>query len=512
MPLWFFAGFVDDADQHSKDAYNETKALAGYNIVITGNDSYTTTISSKDIIRSSNYLLANSLNGSHIADSDENWPLRFTGVNVTGSMTVKGVRSIHLVPATSTPSITVTSPNGNETWQRNTSHIVTWSYTGSPGSTVKIVLLKAGAEVGTISSSAPLGSNGAGSYTWPINPVGATGSDYQVSVRSISLPAIADTSNSYFTLTPAANKPSITVKSPNGGELLQRGTSHTVTWNYTGSPGSTVKIVLLKAGAEVGTISSSAPLGSNGAGSYTWPINPVGATGSDYQVSVRSISLPAIADTSNSYFTINPAISSITITSPNGGETWQRNTSHTVTWSYTGSPGSTVKIVLLKAGAEVGTISSSAPLGSNGAGSYTWPINPVGATGSDYQVSVRSISLPAIADTSNNYFSLAQSTIPPSITVASPNGGETWQRNTSHTVTWSYTGSPGSTVKIVLLKAGAEVGTISSSAPLGSNGAGSYTWPINPVGATGNDYQVSVRSINLPAIKDTTNNYFTLIP
>jgi PKD repeat protein len=97
MPLWFFAGFVDDADQHSANAYNVTKALAGYNIVITGNDSYTTTISSKDIIRSSNYLLANSLNGTHIADSDENWPLRLTGANVTGSMTVKGVKSIKLI-------------------------------------------------------------------------------------------------------------------------------------------------------------------------------------------------------------------------------------------------------------------------------------------------------------------------------------------------------------------------------------------------------------------------------
>ena len=41
MPLWFFAGFVDDADQHSANAYNETKALAGYNIVITGMDGYT---------------------------------------------------------------------------------------------------------------------------------------------------------------------------------------------------------------------------------------------------------------------------------------------------------------------------------------------------------------------------------------------------------------------------------------------------------------------------------------
>jgi len=97
MPLWFFVGFVDDADQHSPNAYNMTKALAGYNIVITGTDDYSTTISSKDIIRSSNYLIANSLNGTHIDDSDESWPLRLTGTNVTGSMTVKGVKSVKLI-------------------------------------------------------------------------------------------------------------------------------------------------------------------------------------------------------------------------------------------------------------------------------------------------------------------------------------------------------------------------------------------------------------------------------
>jgi len=53
--------------------------------VITGMDGYNTTISSKDIIRSNNYLVANSLNGTHIADTDENWPLRLTGANVTGA-------------------------------------------------------------------------------------------------------------------------------------------------------------------------------------------------------------------------------------------------------------------------------------------------------------------------------------------------------------------------------------------------------------------------------------------
>ena len=165
-----------------------------------------------------------------------------------------------------------------------------------------------------------------------------------------------------------------------------------------------------------------------------------------------------------------------------------------------------MKITLLKAGAEVGTIITSTSIGSSGTGSYTWPISTTGGTGSDYKVSVQSISQPTIKDSSNNVFTLSPpGTTPPTITVTSPNGGESWQRGTSHKVTWSYTGSPGSTVKIVLLKGGIEVGTIASSVSIGSDGMGSYQWAIISTGSTGNDYKVSVQSISQPAIKDSSN-------
>jgi hypothetical protein len=168
-----------------------------------------------------------------------------------------------------------------------------------------------------------------------------------------------------------------------------------------------------------------------------------------------------------------------------------------------------VKIVLLKAGTEVGTIIASTPTGSSGTGSYSWPMATTGTTGSDFKVSVQSISQPTIKDTSNNYFNITPASLP-SITVTTPNGGETWQRGTTQTITWSYTGSPGSAVKIVLLKAGTEVGTIKDSTSTGSSGTGSYSWPIYPSGTTGSDYNVSVQSISQPTIKDTSNNYFNI--
>jgi PKD repeat protein len=96
MPLWFLCGFVDDADQHSNNAYNETKALAGYNITITGSDGGNYTFDSRSTIRNANYIVANTLNGTTIPETDDSWPLRLVGQNVSGAMGVKKIASIKL--------------------------------------------------------------------------------------------------------------------------------------------------------------------------------------------------------------------------------------------------------------------------------------------------------------------------------------------------------------------------------------------------------------------------------
>jgi len=72
---------------------------------------------------------------------------------------------------------------------------------GTPGSTVKLVLVRAGTDVGTIVSGVSIGTGGTGSYTWPIASSGTTGSDFKVRVESLSQPTINDISNNIFTLT-----------------------------------------------------------------------------------------------------------------------------------------------------------------------------------------------------------------------------------------------------------------------------------------------------------------------
>ena len=67
------------------------------------------------------------------------------------------------------PPLIVTSPNGSEIWQAGTTQTIRWSYNDDIGSVVKIDLLKNGSTKQTISSYAPAGDNGIGSYAWGIS-------------------------------------------------------------------------------------------------------------------------------------------------------------------------------------------------------------------------------------------------------------------------------------------------------------------------------------------------------
>ena len=262
-----------------------------------------------------------------------------------------------------------------------------------------------------------------------------------------------------------------------------------------------MKITVLKGSYEVGTINAATSTGSNGKGSYTWLISSTGSTGSDYRVAVQSTSNPAVKDLSNNYFTITPAgttTPSITVTSPDGGESWIRGSSHAITWTSYGTAGSNVKIELLKAGVSVQTLSASTP----NDGTFSWTIPTGLTTGPDYRIRITSTS--AYTDTSNNNFAITTGTTAPSITVTSPDGGESWIRGSSHAITWTSSGTAGSNVKIELLKAGVSVQTLSASTP----NDGTFSWTIPTGLTTGPDYRIRITSTS--AYTDTSNNNFAI--
>lgn len=108
----------------------------------------------------------------------------------------------------------------------------------------------------------------------------------------------------------------------------------------------------------------------------------------------------------------------VSVVLPNGGETWGVNTTRTIFWAYTGTPGANVRIELLRNGAQFQTIAASVPIGAGGLGSYNWfipPFIPRSGTGipldTTYQIRVTSTTDGAITDTSDANFSIAASGI-----------------------------------------------------------------------------------------------------
>ena len=194
----------------------------------------------------------------------------------------------------------------------------------------------------------------------------------------------------------------------------------------------------------------------------------------------------------------------ITVVTPDGGETWQQGSPATIRWNYTGDPGSHVKIDILK-GPTVLLNITSASIGTGGSGSFTLMIPYNIPVGSDYTIRVTSTSNPAWTDTSDDSF-----TVSPAITVATPNGGETYQVGDILSMNWTYTGNPGPTVDIAVMKGPATLKTLAGIS-IGAGGSGSYQVTIPSSTPSGSDYKIQVTSTSYPACSDRSDEAFTII-
>ena len=383
-----------------------------------------------------------------------------------------------------TPNITVITPNGGETWRRGTTQTIKWNSSGSPGTYVKIELLKGGFLNRVIVASTP----NDGTHPWPILAAQASGTDYKVRITSTTNPAYNDTSDNSFTIL----TPSITVVTPNGGENWTRGTTKIINWSSNESPGTYVRIELLKPG-KPNQLIVSATLND---GSHPWLIPSAQAPGSDYRVKITSTINVSNNDISDNYFTI-PA-PSFTVVSPDGGENWTRGKTQTIRWNSTENPRSYVKIELLKPG-KPNQLIISATLND---GSHPWLIPAAQSPGSDYKVKITSTINVSNNDISDNYF-----TIPvPSFKVVSPNGGENLIRGTTQTIRWNSTESPGTYVKIELLKPG-KPNQLIVSATLND---GLHPWFIPSAQAPGSDYKVKITSTINVSNSDISDGNFTI--
>jgi len=273
-------------------------------------------------------------------------------------------------------TVTVAYPDGGEVLAADTEYAITW--VSGMGGMVKIDLYKAGSQHSTIAAS----TQNDGSHDW-IVPAGLTpATDYKIRISTLTDPAVADDSDASFTVD------RMVISSPNGGEIYYPGETATATW--TSISGGNVKIDLYQGATLDRNLLPS--IANDGTENWTVP----SVSGNDYSLRITSLSHPDVADESDSAF----AVGTITVTDPNGGETFEAGESTTVTW--TSVVGGNVRIDLM----ENTTVKLQISTGTGNDGSHPWTIPTNVAPGTQYRIRVTSTANGGVTDSSNGNFTI----------------------------------------------------------------------------------------------------------
>jgi hypothetical protein len=222
-----------------------------------------------------------------------------------------------------------------------------------------------------------------------------------------------------------APDPTITLTSPNGGQVWDVGTSQSITW----SSENVTSNVLIQLYVN-GTADRLITAGTSNDGSYTWstalPNN--GLASNDCTIGISAMS-GTVYDFSNSDFAIRPQ--SFTATEPNGGEQWGIGDTERIEWTNPGGYANFALQVSRNGGSSWSTIESGLP------GNYyyrDWTVTGYESATCRIRV-IGNYDGGSRYDDSSGYFAIIDQT--PWIQVTDPNGGETIYMGHDFPVTWS---------------------------------------------------------------------------
>ncbi len=383
----------------------------------------------------------------------------------------------------STSTAVLLTPNGGESWQAGSYHNITWV-------TNKItnVKLEYSTNNGTswlqIIESVP---NLPNNYTW--NIPNTPSEQCIVRISDASNPLINDVSNNTFTISEVLT-PGIVITAPNGGENWEVGSQQNITW--ASNSVANVKIDYTNdSGTNWIEIIASTPAAS---GSYSWTIPNTPSTNCKVRLS-DAANLSTKDESENLFSIFKP---SITVTVPNGGEQWQAGTQQSINWMNNNVD--SVKIEFTSdSGANWMEIIQSTETGTGGGGcSWLVPNTP----SSNCKVRISDVDNALINDISDNDFTIIpQSTI----TVLSPNGGESRQAGTTENITWVCQG-----VANVKLEYTADNDTnwITINESVSAN-SGAYSWVVP--NTPSDNCRVRISNTDNSAINDVSNNVFTIV-
>jgi hypothetical protein len=454
------------------------------------------------------------------------------------------------------PTITVTSPNGYEMWERGTIQNITWTSQDFTGN-VKIVLLRPPLYTVVIADNL----ENTGFFEWSIPADQQVANNYKIRVQGVIPGDPMDESNNFFSIVAELPVPKIvineimynpsnsnpvlpdnryeylelynnstftvdltgwkvtnaishtftsgTILTPgeylvlakNADSLMNYyGISNVITWDV-GDLNNTGETIELRASdqtlMDVVSYSSSSPWPSaaNGQGPSLELIHPDldNSLVENWMASIAELGTPGAQNSVYGY-------EKVTVIAPNGGETFYTGTSTNIQWSRVNYSGN-LKIELLDGESVVQLLANNIPAVNE---SWSWAIAENQSVGTTFKIRISDVEDGEPMDESDGFFAIATDSNP-TIKVLSPNGGEVITQGVTYDITWSTVDYQG-TVLIELLTStknsdAIELGTAEST-------AGTFAWNVTQ--DPGNNYIIAISDLATGAPSDQCDAPFTI--
>ncbi|MGB0403497.1 MAG: T9SS type A sorting domain-containing protein [Salibacteraceae bacterium] len=282
---------------------------------------------------------------------------------------------------------------------------------------------------------------------------------------------------------------SITVTSPNGGEVWAGCTSKNITWTATGTSNFYTIDYSTDGGVNWTSVTSFL---STTAGSYSWTVPNINS--SNCIVRIKDSNTPTLYDESNNSFTITAPL---ILTSPNGGEQWEAGKTKSITWAATGTSNRYKIEYSTNSGSTWNTITSNT---YNTTGIYNW--NVANSPSANGLVRVTDYYTSCMTDKSDNLFTIDPPT--PTLSLSYPNGYQTLYSGKAYTISWSSTNLSSN---LIALDYSIDSGNTWTPIVTGISNSGSHSWtvPNTPSAAC----MIKVKAVGKTYV-DSSNNYFTI--
>lgn len=417
------------------------------------------------------------------------------------------------------PTVTLGSPLGGECWKGGTAHDVNWlsldNFTGSLTYTLEYSI-NGGTSWAAI--TAPFSAaQGSQTFSWTL-PV-ANASNCRVKITATDCAGNANTAtSSNFTID--STNPTVTVLQPNGGETLTAGASYNIQWNAIDNlPGNLTYLLEYSTtgcGGAYTAIGASFS-GAQGSNTYSWTVPGVRTTFACIKVTATDCTgLNSTFDTSDATFTIQDTTAPVvTVTSPNGGESWANGSPHNITWTATDNVPGSLNYYLYYCTSFVDCPTCSIPiagpiLAAQGPNTFPWtvplPVPPT--TTNQCRIKVQAIDTAttpnSATDCSNNNFTILVGGTT-TATVTSPAGSESWKGGTCHAISWNVTSSIAGDPAIIVLEYYNGGWNAIVTLRNRDQGAGAFNWAVpDDVAITKVRITATVGSISSPTVESNT--------